>query len=135
MKVNLGSTRRPRIEMLPLIDTVFLLLVFFIYGMLSMAVHHSLPVKLPSSSTAKLDKSEFLTVTIKSDGSIFVNKKPVSKEELTYVLERYGAARESSGVLLFADRAVSYQTLFKVLDRIREAGIERISLQAELEQR
>jgi len=135
MKVNLGSTRRPRIEMLPLIDTVFLLLVFFIYGMLSMAVHHSLPVKLPSSSTAKLDKSEFLTVTIKSDGSIFVNKKPVSKEELTYVLERYSAARESSGVLLFADRAVSYQTLFKVLDRIREAGIERISLQAELEQR
>jgi len=135
MKVNLGSTRRPRIEMLPLIDTVFLLLVFFIYGMLSMAVHHSLPVKLPSSSTAKLDKSEFLTVTIKSDGSIFVNKKPVSKEELTYVLERYSAARGSSGVLLFADRAVSYQTLFKVLDRIREAGIERISLQAELEQR
>ena len=135
MKVNLGSTRRPRIEMLPLIDTVFLLLVFFIYGMLSMAVHHSLPVKLPSSSTAKLDKSEFLTVTIKSDGRIFVNKKPVSKEELTYVLERYSAARESSGVLLFADRAVSYQTLFKVLDRIREAGIERISLQAELEQR
>jgi len=135
MKVDLGSPRRPRIEMLPLIDTVFLLLVFFIYGMLSMAIHHSLPVKLPSSSTAKLDKSEFLTVTIKSDGSIFVNKKPVSKEELTYVLERYSAARESSGVLLFADRAVSYQTLFKVLDRIREAGIERISLQAELEQR
>jgi len=114
---------------------VFLLLVFFIYGMLSMAVHHSLPVKLPSSSTAKLDKSEFLTVTIKSDGSIFVNKKPVSKEELTHVLERYRATGKSSGVLLFADRSVSYQTLFKVLDRIREAGIERISLQAELEQR
>ncbi|RLB39871.1 MAG: biopolymer transporter ExbD [Deltaproteobacteria bacterium] len=135
MKVDLGSPRRPRIEMLPLIDTVFLLLVFFIYGMLSMAVHHSLPVKLPSSTTAKLDKSEFVTVTIKSDGSVFVNKKPVSEEALSRVIENYGTPGKSSGVLLFADRTVSYQTLFRVLDRIREAGVERISLQAELAQR
>ena len=54
MKVNLGKERKVRIEMLPLIDTVFLLLVFFIYGMLSMAVHHSLPVQLPLSSTCLL---------------------------------------------------------------------------------
>jgi len=135
MKVNLGSTRRPRIEMLPLIDTVFLLLVFFIYGMLSMAVHHSLPVRLPVSSTAKLDKSELLTVTIKADGSLFVNKNQVSEAEFKRVLLNYKTARDSTGVLLFADRKVTYQTLFTVLDRIREVGIDRISLQAELERR
>ena len=131
MKVNLGSPRRPRIEMLPLIDTVFLLLVFFIYGMLSMAVHHSLPVKLPSSSTAKVDKSEFVTVTVKSDGSVFVNKRPVSMDNLSQVLREY-PARQRRGALLFADKTVSYQTLFSVLDKIREAGISRISLQAQL---
>ena len=135
MKVDLGSPRRPRIEMLPLIDTVFLLLVFFIYGMLSMAVHHSLPVKLPSSTTAKLDKSDFVTVTIKSDGSIFVNKKPVSLRNLSSVIKDYRATGKPRGVLLFGDRELSYQTLFQVLDRIREAGVERILLQAELEQR
>ena len=47
MRVNLGARRRARIEMLPLIDIVFLLLVFFIYAMLSMAVHRGLPVALP----------------------------------------------------------------------------------------
>ena len=48
MKVDLGFHRKARIDMLPLIDIVFLLLVFFIYAMLSMAVHHALPVALPS---------------------------------------------------------------------------------------
>ena len=50
--------------MLPLIDIVFLVLVFFIYAMLSMAVHRGLPVILPSSSTAKIDKTIVLSVTV-----------------------------------------------------------------------
>ena len=56
MKIDVGSRRKARIDMLPLIDIVFLLLVFFIYAMLSMAVHHALPVALPVSTTAPLDK-------------------------------------------------------------------------------
>ena len=57
MKVHIQARKKPRIEMLPLIDIVFLLLVFFIYAMLSMAVHKALPVALPQSSTAKIDKT------------------------------------------------------------------------------
>jgi len=133
MKVNLGAPKRPRIEMLPLIDTVFLLLVFFIYGMLSMAVHHSLPVKLPLSTTAKLDRAEFVSITVKSDGSIYVNKTPVRLSSLVTILKDRLVSEKIRGALIFADRTVSYQSLFRVLDKIREAGIDRISLQAELE--
>jgi biopolymer transport protein ExbD len=50
MKIHLPATKKARIEMLPLIDIVFLLLVFFIYAMLSMAVHRGLPVELPLST-------------------------------------------------------------------------------------
>ncbi|MBW2339659.1 MAG: biopolymer transporter ExbD, partial [Deltaproteobacteria bacterium] len=56
MKVNLGPRRRARIEILPLIDIVFLLLVFFIYAMLSMAVHRGVPVILPTSSSARIER-------------------------------------------------------------------------------
>ena len=49
MKIMLRNKKRARIEMLPMIDIVFLLLVFFIYAMLSMAVHRGLPVNLPAS--------------------------------------------------------------------------------------
>jgi biopolymer transport protein ExbD len=135
MKVHLHAGKKIRIEMIPLIDIVFLLLVFFIYAMLSMAVHHALPVLLPTSATAKIDKELLLSVTAKSDGTLYVDKEQVGFNDLSSVLRTKAAANENVGILLFADRSLSYQNLFRVLDQIRMAGINRISLQAETEQR
>ena len=134
MKLSLQSNRKARIEMLPLIDIVFLVLVFFIYAMLSMAVHRGLPVILPSSSTAKIDKTIVLSVTVKADGTVFVDKKATPLDDLAEVLKRAVKEHKEAGVLLFADRDLLYQKLFKVMDCIRTAGINRISLQAEADQ-
>ncbi len=133
MKLNLYKTKNPRIEMLPLIDVVFLLLVFFIYAMLSMAVHRGLPVVLPDSSTAKIDKKLVLSVSIKSDGTIYIDKHQVALEDLAETLKDRAGHETNPGVLLFADRDIFYQKLFKVLDQIQTAGIHRISLQADSE--
>ena len=125
--------KKPRIEMLPLIDIVFLLLVFFIYAMLSMAVHHSMPVSLPVSSTAQIDTEQSLTVSVMQNGEIFLDKIKISMEELQLVLQDK-AQNASDGkdvqVDLFADEALSYQELYRVLDIIRTAGISNVSLQA-----
>jgi len=131
MKLSLQTNRKARIEMLPLIDIVFLVLVFFIYAMLSMAVHRGLPVILPSSSAAKIDKTTVLFVTIKTDGAVFIDKKPTPLNGLTEELKRAIKEDAGAGVLLFADRDLSYQKLFNVMDCIRTAGITKISLQAE----
>ena len=132
MRVHVESRRRVRIEMLPLIDIVFLLLVFFIYAFLSMAVHRSLPVLLPSSETAAIDKRQVLSVTVRSDGTLYVDKEPVELASLTGVLrQKADLAEEEPGVLLFAERSLPYQDLFRVLDQIRLAGLTHISLQAE----
>ncbi len=120
--------------MLPLIDVVFLLLVFFIYAMLSMAVHRGLPVQLPTSTTAKVNKQLTFSVTAKRDGRIFVNKEEVPETELARTLRKKAGGEAEAGVLLFADRELAYQRLFEVLDQIRMAGLTRISLQAQVEQ-
>lgn len=133
MKIRNLKTRPPRVEMLPLIDIVFLLLVVFIYTMLSMAVHQGMPVALPTGEQVQPEKKAPLSVTVTHAGEIFVNKKPVTLESLTGVLKHYPDVDSESGVLLFADREVAYQQLFEVLDRIRQAGLHRISLQAETE--
>jgi biopolymer transport protein ExbD len=117
--------------MLPLIDIVFLLLVFFIYAMLSMAVHRGLPVILPSSKTAEVDKHLIVSVTVKLDGSLYVDKEPISVGSLTEALKAKTQSTDKAGVLVFADRNLPYQKLFNVMDQIRMAGIRRISLQAE----
>ena len=134
MKVYLPAKKNVRIEMLPLIDIVFLLLVFFIYAMLSMAVHRGLPVVLPTSETAQVDKQETLTVTVKGDGSVYIDKQITDLANLSKDLKQRVGPGQDTGVLLFAERTLPYQTLFKVLDCIRMAGLTRISLQAEAEQ-
>jgi biopolymer transport protein ExbD len=117
--------------MLPLIDIVFLLLVVFIYTMLSMAVHKGMPVSLPVGEQVQPEKSSPISVTITASGKIYVNKTAVALEELQTTLEQLPGAGTESGVLLFADRRVDYQQLFEVLERIRQSGLHRISLQAE----
>ena len=131
MKIRRVHTRPPRVEMLPLIDVVFLLLVVFIYAMLSMAVHKGMPVDLPASAQVRTEQVQPLSVTIEADGAIFLNKIPVGLENLADLLRRQPGVDAETGVLLFADRRLSYQQLFDVLDRIRQAGLHRISLQAE----
>ncbi|MBT8371906.1 MAG: biopolymer transporter ExbD [Deltaproteobacteria bacterium] len=134
MKIQLPAHRKARIEMLPLIDIVFLLLVFFIYAMLSMAVHRGLPVELPLSTTAEIDKKLILSVTIKADGTIYVDQESVALMDLTRVLQGMSGNTRQPGVLIFADRALPYQMIYNVLDKIRQAGLSRISLQADFEE-
>jgi biopolymer transport protein ExbD len=129
MKVNLGAQRRARIEILPLIDIVFLLLVFFIYAMLSMAVHRGVPVNLPSSSSSEIEKKLTLPVAIKDSGDIVLDRDRVTLKDLAPLLRAKAGITEDLGVLLFADREVSCQLLVKVLDQIRIAGVTRVSLQ------
>jgi biopolymer transport protein ExbD len=132
MRINFHTNKKARIEMLPLIDIVFLLLVFFIYAMLSMAVHHGLQVALPTSSSALIDKELLLSVTAKTDGTIYINKDQISLNDLTSALRNRTKEYKEPGVLLFADRDLSYQNLFNIMDQIRTAGIYRISLQAKV---
>jgi biopolymer transport protein ExbD len=138
MKLSNRTIGAPRVEMLPLIDIVFLLLVFFIYAMLSMAVHHGQQVDLPQSGTAGLETNEALGITIQAADNglkIFVNEQPVELVGLEQLLAQKKAAskKEEPDVQIFADKSVSYQGLFQVLDRVKLAGLTHISLQAEAE--
>ena len=133
MKIQLSPYKKPRIEMLPLIDVVFLLLVFFLYSILSMAVHRGMPVDLPVSSTVKIDKKLIISVTVDGLGKVFLDKQAIELENLAEKLKLSTRENPIPGVLLFAEKNLPYQKLFAVIDQIKMAGISRISLQAEVE--
>lgn len=131
MKVRLQARKKPRIEMIPLIDLVFLILVSFVYGVFFMSVHRGVSVALPLSSTATIEKQLTLTLSIQSDGALFLDKEPVPFENLGEALKLRASKSEETGVLLFADKNLPYQKLYAVLDLIRMAGLSQVSLQAE----
>ena len=132
MKVSAQAKRKLRIEMIPLIDLMFLILVSFVYGVFFMSVHRGVPVSLPLSSTAKIEKQLTLTLSIQADGSLFLDKEPVSLEHLGEALKLKAVENRETGVLLFADKDLPYQKLYTVLDLIRMAGLSQVSLQAEV---
>ncbi len=131
MKVYRPTRKKARIEMLPLIDIVFLLLVFFIYAMLSMAVHRGFKVELPLSSSAEIDPRALLSVTVRESGEIYVDETLTTLEDLPEQLRGKAGGLDDPEILLFGERKLSYEQLFGVLDSIRASGISRISLQAE----
>ncbi|MBA4368686.1 MAG: biopolymer transporter ExbD [Desulfobacterium sp.] len=133
MKLTVQTGKKIRIEMVPMIDVIFLLLAFFIYSMLSMAIHRGLFINLPSSSVAEVEKKLVLSVTVMADSSVWIDKTPVPLENLAHFLHMRAKGHNDPGVLLFADRSLPYQKLFLVLDKIKQAGFEKISLQAEAE--
>src|SRR3989338_6383489 len=122
--------KRSRIEMVPLIDMFFLLLVFFIFGVFSMTMQQGLIVDLTTAETAVATPDEdVLTLSLTADGGLFFNQQPVALDGLAGMLQHH-AARPEALVAINADRRVPHGTVMRVLDAVRQAGLSRVSFQA-----
>lgn len=127
MQLSCGyETKKARVEMLPLIDVVFLLLVFFIYAMLSMVVHRGLKVDLPSAGTSALDASDYIAITINAENQISLGGVRVEMEEVPRrILDARGTG--SKPVFIEGDRAADLGLAIQLLDTLKHAGIEEVS--------
>ena len=112
--------------MLPLIDVVFLLLVFFIYAMLSMVVHHGLKIELPSAGSAVLEKNDYIDITIDAENHLYLNSRPVELDDLPgRVLElRTG---DMKPVFINGDQTADLGLAIELLDMLKRSGIEEVS--------
>ena len=128
MKIPRAPGRRRGIELLPLIDLIFLLLAAFIYATQSMTVHRALPVELPGAAGARLERREHLTVTVTRGGDIYLQGESVTAAELTGRVRRLLAAEPDRKISLDADRAVEYGRAVRALDALRAAGARRVRL-------
>ena len=128
MNVHVPYTRKPRIEMVPLIDTFFLLLAFFISSVLTMEVVQGLPVDLPKAAgTAALSQENRLLVTIGRSGLLQLEGEPVTVASLHDRLIVH-PKRTGLRVGIRADQATPYRQLVEVLAAVRQAGVARVTL-------
>ena len=133
MKLRL-ERKSARIELIPLVDIIFLLLVFFIYSMLSMAVYRGIPVMLPQAETVESTKEEAVFITVDKKGNVFVNKALTDREELLGRLRREQAAFPEKTAIISADGDAPYRAVVDVLDKVRLAGFKKVSIEAQPEQ-
>ncbi len=123
--------RRARIEIVPLIDVVFLLLVFFIYAMLSMTVYRGLRVSLPRAA-GETEKLETLIIAIGADNTLWVDENPVTLAEAVG-LARARVTDEAHPVLISGDRRADLGVSIELLSALREAGVESVSFQVKVD--
>jgi biopolymer transport protein ExbD len=123
--------RKARIEIVPMIDIMFFLLVFFVIAMLKMIPNTGITSQLPHSSTATEVPHPKVLVSLQADGGMQVDGKPESLPELTHQLAANDPAKTS--VTSASDQRTSVQKLMAVMDACRTAGVTQIALAATLQ--
>lgn len=116
--------------MVPLIDMFFLLLVFFIFGVFSMTMQQGILVDLPQAVTATSTQDDAVTVSLTAEGAVYLNQEPIAVDGLAAALQALRLERPDPLVIINADRRSDHGAVMAVLDAVRQAGLQRISLQA-----
>jgi len=133
MQIRQRPFKRVRIEIIPMIDVIFFLLVFFMVTSLAMTRINSIKVVLPKTSGAAETMKQNIILTIKKDGSMLVNKTPVTLDSLGSRLVYEMQADPQGVVIVNADENAGYGVVVAAMAKAKEAGVRKFALAAEAE--
>lgn len=128
---NLRTTNKPRLMIIPMIDIIFFLLVFFMMSMLSMVVQRSMPVNLPAASAGAVDLQRKIPITVTADGKIYVEETATDLQGMMQRLQAGKAKGTDITVILRADKAAQYGAFVQVLDTLKTMDITKIAVATE----
>ncbi|MDM1022121.1 biopolymer transporter ExbD [Acinetobacter sp. VNK23] len=115
------------INITPLVDVMLVLLIVFIVTapLLTNSVKVNLPKAAPTQST---DQNKALVISVKPDGSIFLDQAPVNLENFEQEITQRKNANGKLALNLNADETVPYGTVAKLLASIERVGVEKLSV-------
>lgn len=119
--------RTPRLMIIPMIDIIFFLMVFFLFSTLQMVYQKSMPVNLPVASSSHQEAPKPVAITLMKDGTISIGDTMVSIEEIKPRVEQL-ADKADTPVILRADENVEHGKVIKVMDEIKSAGVTKLSI-------
>ncbi|HIK14124.1 MAG TPA: biopolymer transporter ExbD [Leptolyngbyaceae cyanobacterium M33_DOE_097] len=131
MKIHLDSpAEEAQIQVVPLIDVIFCILIFFILAALQFTRQQGIELELPKAQTSTTPAREMLVVTITPSGSKLVNEnpQPFDNLQLRQILQEYRRQQPQGLLVLNASRNALYDEVVQVLDLMREVGGDRVAL-------
>ncbi|WP_051296727.1 ExbD/TolR family protein [Anaeroarcus burkinensis] len=126
MKLPRNMPKKARLEIIPMIDTMFFLLVFFMLASLTMTNQQALPVQPPQAQGVATNASQRITLTLTRGNNLFYNQEPIASPQ--EALQRLQSQSPPPAVLLNADRSVSHGQVVELLDSLRRKGISKIAV-------
>ena len=128
MRVPRRVPEKARIEIIPMIDVIFFLLVFFMISTLSMTMNRGLPVNLPTAATSQKEMRENVNLTVMPDGKMFLNKQPITLQDMSQRVKAVLASDPQLTVVINADGQVLHSTVVDILDELRLAGVSGLAI-------
>lgn len=118
----------PELMIIPMIDIMFFLLVFFMLGTMYMVELKTIPVKLPTAANTSLEVKSTFSITMKEDGSLWLEDKKIELNNLLMQAKLEKKNNPNFAIIIRADKNIDYGKVVKLLDQIKGAGITRFGL-------
>lgn len=120
--------KTPDLMIIPMIDIMFFLLVFFMISTMYMVDLKTIPIQLPKAANSSIDTKTTFAVTIKKDGSIWLGEKQTDAKSLAMQALMEQKANPNFAIVIRADKDADYGQVIAVLDMLKGAGINRFGL-------
>lgn len=117
------------INITPMLDVVFIMLIFFIVTT-SFVKETGVPINRPSAQSAQKVKKGNILIAIKDTGKIWINKREVDLRAVRAVVEKMHAESPEGSAVIIADKGSRTGDLVTVMDQIKAANVEKISIAA-----
>ena len=122
---------KPEVMIIPMIDIMFFLLVFFIMSTLYMVNLKTVDVNLPKAQTAQTQLNVTYLVTVRKDGSLWLEDQQIDEGTLLRRARAESQKNQRFAVVVRADGDLNYSGVMELLDKFRKEGITRFGLAAE----
>jgi biopolymer transport protein ExbD len=125
----------PRVDLTPMVDVVFLLLIFFMIST-TFVETPGISVKLPeSSSQQRKQEVKEVKVYLSKDGRIFLGAEEIEQDDLRRRLKAYGDRTRTMTFLLLADKEALHGKVVALMDLAKETGFDKLAIATEFRKR
>ena len=125
---TLGVRKEPTIMIIPMIDIVFFLLVFFMVGTLYMNTEQQIPLNLPSASTSTAKSIEPITITLTTSHKLYIDNREISPDRLSQEVQAIVETTPRQAFVIRAAKDVYYNEVIALLDMLKVNGAKYISV-------
>jgi biopolymer transport protein ExbD len=121
MRLPHREIKKARIEIVPMIDTMVFLLIFFMMASLAMTPMAGMKVALPKASSGEKSSAARVILTMTAGGDLYLNKRRVTLAEVTPALRERIAANPETQVIVNADRRLRHGQVIALMDAAKRA--------------
>lgn len=125
---TLGVKKEPIIMIIPMIDIVFFLLVFFMVGTLYMNTEQQIPLNLPSTSTSTAKSIEPIIITLTTSHKLYIDNREISADNLSQEVQDIVRTTPRQAFVIRASKDVYYNEVIALLDMLKVNGAKYISV-------